>query len=244
MSPNATELDIVDGNVQNGAKDQSFSAPQEKVALKAVRSVTTLVTHMLVGIVVGICVWYALRFGLPLTTTLLHILLCVIGFQLLMAESILALAPDSWLSNMKLKHKRLIHWVMQIGGSVVAIVGCILMSLSKSINFNTLHGQFALVSMVFTVASLLNGLTSLYAYELRKYIPGILSRLTHICFGIVAFATASISLCYGIDKGGFRNWATTQFADALIVMTAIFTVIIIINPFVTFFNKFRGAVSN
>jgi predicted Abi (CAAX) family protease len=96
--------------------------------------------------------------------------------------------------------------------------------------------------MVFTTVSLVNGLTSLYAYELRRILPGILSKLTHICFGIVAIFTANVSLIYGFKKGFFRTWITPRLADTMIILTAVLTVIIIINPCITFFKKFRGAV--
>ncbi|CAH0399990.1 unnamed protein product [Chilo suppressalis] len=243
MNPNANEVNVVAGNLQNGSKDQQFTTPKDQVVLKTSRSLSTLVVHVLIGFVVGVSIVYSLRNGLPLGATAQHIVLCLIGFQLMMAESILALAPDSWLSSLKLRHKRLVHWVMQVLGSVLALAGTIIQSLSREVNFYTLHGQFGLVAMVFSVACLFNGIASLYVYELRNILPGTLSKLTHICFGIIAFATASISLCYGFDKNGFRTWATSGVADTLIIMTVIFTLFIIINPFITFYNKFRAAVS-
>lgn len=101
-----------------------------------------------------------------------------------------------------------------------------------------------LAAVVFTSVSLVNGCASLYAYELRKCIPGILSKLTHICFGTVAFVMASVCLCYGIDKGSFRNALSTRFADSLIIMTGTLTTIVIINPLLTFYVKFSGAIKN
>lgn len=94
--------------------------------------------------------------------------------------------------------------------------------------------------MVFTVASFFNGVTSLFAYELRRFIPGNLSKITHICFGVVAFAGANISLCYGFDKGFFRGWATDAMTDTMISFVAILTFIIIVNPLISFFNKTTG----
>lgn len=95
--------------------------------------------------------------------------------------------------------------------------------------------------MVFTVASVFNGITSMYAYEFQRVMPGILSKLTHICFGIIAMVAASISLAYGFHKGFFRSWASDMMTDCLIIMTGAFTTIVVINPFLTFFKKLPGA---
>lgn len=94
-----------------------------------------------------------------------------------------------------------------------------------------------LVTLVFTTVSLVNGLASLYANELRKFLPGNWSKITHVCFGIVAFTAACITLCFGFDKLVFRTWAGSDFANTLIAFTVIRTLIIVINPAITFFNK-------
>lgn len=96
--------------------------------------------------------------------------------------------------------------------------------------------------MVFTFVSLINGVTSLYAYELRGKINGTFSKLTHILFGTVGFVTASVSLCYGFDTRGFITWATIPIVNTLIVFTALFTLIVCVNPMITFANKTLNAV--
>ncbi|XP_045774249.1 uncharacterized protein LOC123873447 [Maniola jurtina] len=233
--------------VVNGSKDDMGV---ENYSLRIFHSTLNLLAHILIGIVVGICVLFAFRNGLPLNMTNMHIVLCVIGYQLLMSEAILALCPhNSWSSGLKLVDKKRTHTILQILGSTLAIVGSILKMLDKSTNFNTLHGQFGLVAMVFTTVSLVNGLTSLYAYELRNYIPGNFSKIPHIIFGVVAYVTSLICLCYGLDKGFFKNWTAAPnssgepqhhgFAYAIMGMAAAFTFIIIVNPMITAFNKTR-----
>lgn len=96
--------------------------------------------------------------------------------------------------------------------------------------------------MGFTVLSLINGLTSLYAYELRRFIPVNLSKLTHICFGVVAFLCACISLIYGMQFPFFVNWMPI-FNDTLIGFTIALTVLVIVNPFITFFKKSKNALN-
>lgn len=59
-----------------------------------------------------------------------------------MAEAILCLAPNSgWADNFRLVDKKRVHWILQVVGSVLGIVGSIIKSLDKSVNWNTLHGQ-------------------------------------------------------------------------------------------------------
>ncbi|XP_068630499.1 transmembrane reductase CYB561D2-like [Battus philenor] len=199
-----------------------------------------LVAHILIGIIVGVCLLFTFwnNFPLPLGPTPIHIILCVIGHQLLMAESFLCLSSfNGWVSKLRHVDKLRAHWVLQIVGSGMALAGSFIKIMDKEVHWNTYHGQFALVAMVFTVASLLNGLTALYAYEFRKLLNGTLSKLTHICFGTIAFAASGISLCFAFDYERFRNWSMSEVADVVIALTAILTFIVIINPFITFYSK-------
>ncbi|XP_068629708.1 transmembrane reductase CYB561D2-like [Battus philenor] len=247
MPPNIAEPNIsLDSTpVPSAAKSQNLPSPQEKTKynLYIFQSTLNLIAHLLIGFVVGVSILYSLRNGLPLGSTRLHVILCVIGHQLLMAESILSLSSDNgW--SLKLRHvdKRRAHWILQILGSGIALAGSFSKIMVKQIHWDTYHGQFALVAIVFTVASLVNGLTSLYAYEFRKYLNGTISKLTHICFGVIAFAASSISLCYGFNYNIFKSWATPEFTYAIIAFTAIFTFIIIINPCITFLSKAVTAI--
>ncbi|XP_053601654.1 uncharacterized protein LOC128670202 [Plodia interpunctella] len=210
---------------------------QSNNKLKIFNAALNLLIHILIGATVGIALLYSFKKG-PMNATTIHIVLCVLGYQLLMAQAILCLSPhNSWSSSLKLLQKRQAHWILQILGSALAIAGSFVKILDKTSHWNTLHGQFALVALVFTVASLVNGITSLYAYELRRIMPGTLSKITHIIFGTVAFGAACISLCYGFDKGSFRKWASAPMAATVITFTATFTFIIIVNPLVIFVDK-------
>ncbi|PZC77755.1 hypothetical protein B5X24_HaOG202999 [Helicoverpa armigera] len=227
---------------ENGIATKSDPKPFDKneYRLKTFQISLNLLSHILIGIIVGVAITFACRGGLPLNATSIHIVLCVIGYQLLMAQAILSLSPhNSWSAHLKMVDKRRAHWVLQILGSVLAIVGSFIKIVDKPIHWNSYHGQFALVALVFTVVSMVNGLTSLYAYELRKFIPAKLSKLTHICFGVVGFATAGISLCYGMDKASFKTWAGLANTYTLIGFVGAFTAIIIIAPLITFFSKFK-----
>nr|XP_049700196.1 probable transmembrane reductase CYB561D1 isoform X3 [Helicoverpa armigera] len=229
-------------DTENG-REAKLSAPLDKneYHLKTFQISLNLFAQLLIGIVVGVILVFALKDGLPSNKTFIHIILCVLGYQLLMAQAILSLSPhNSWSAHLKMVDKRRAHWILQILGSVLAIVGSFIKIVDKPIHWNSYHGQFALVALVFTVVSMVNGLTSLYAYELRKFIPAKLSKLTHICFGVVGFATAGISLCYGMDKASFKTWAGLANTYTLIGFVGAFTAIIIIAPLLTFFSKIKS----
>ncbi|KAJ0176133.1 hypothetical protein K1T71_008307 [Dendrolimus kikuchii] len=211
--------------------------------LKVFQSGLNLLAHILIGSVVSVTFLFAFANGIPLSATRLHLVLCVTGYQLLMAQAILSLSPNNgWSLMYSFVDKRRAHWILQIAGSGLAIAGSFIKILDKDIHWNTYHGQFALVALVFTSVCLVNGLASLWAYEVAKFIPPNLSKLTHICFGTVAFAAASITLCYGFDKGSFRSWLADYVAEVMISFTAILTFIVIVNPLITFSTKVRGVV--
>ncbi|CAK1582811.1 unnamed protein product [Parnassius mnemosyne] len=237
----APEIVTVTQSVKN--VDQTAVPRETNYNLYIFQSTLNLLAHVLIGVVVGICLLFSLRGGLPLGATFIHIILCVIGYQLLMGQAILSLTQENgWSAKLRLVDKRRAHWILQIMGSALALAGSFVIILEKNVHWNTNHGRFALVALVFTVASLVNGLTSLYAYEFRRIFNGNISKLTHVCFGIVTFTTASIALCYGFDYNFFRNWASDEFSNALIAFTAAFTTIIIINPFITFCTKASNAI--
>lgn len=60
-----------------------------------------------------------------------------------MAQATLSLtSQNGWSTRLKLVDKRRAHWILQLVGSIMAIVGSIIKSLDKPVNFNTLHGKF------------------------------------------------------------------------------------------------------
>ncbi|CAG4952694.1 unnamed protein product [Colias eurytheme] len=207
-------------------------------ALQIFKATLNIIAHILIGVVVGACILFSFSYGMPTTPIMQHILLCALGYQLLMAEAILSLSADNgWSAVLRFRDKRRAHTILLVVGSALAIAGTFIMMLENTNNLATTHGILGFVAILFTTVCLVNGLMSLYAHEWRKFCPGKIAKITHVCFGIIAFATASASLCYGFDTFFFRMWAGSALSDTLIGFTAALTTIIIINPSITFYRK-------
>ncbi|XP_053608733.1 uncharacterized protein LOC128674276 [Plodia interpunctella] len=228
----------IDPEIINNSETALVPNKKDNYKLKIFNGCMNLMAHVLIGATVGVSILFSFTYDFDYYGTKVHIILCVLGYQLLMAEAILTLSPhNSWTTSLKYVHKRIAHWVLQIMGSTLAIVGSFIKMMDKTVHFDTLHAQFSLVALLFTTACLVNGLTSLYAYELRKIIPGTLSKVTHICFGTIAFSASAVCLCYGFDKPSFNRWATPPLKAVFMAFVGIFTVIIIVNPIINFVDK-------
>ncbi|KAI5646381.1 eukaryotic cytochrome b561 domain-containing protein [Phthorimaea operculella] len=192
-----------------------------------------VIVQTLIGANVGVTLWFAFK-STPISVFQLHVGLCVIGYQLLMAHGVLTVRSPGW-SLLSLKHRRRVHWILQLSGSILAIAGSAIMIKEKTDggrpHFTSLHAKFALAALVFTCGSLINGLLSLYVVELRNLIPGNVSKISHIILGIGAFATSSASLAFGFKKHSFVEWATDELANVMISVLTVYTALIIVMPF-------------
>ncbi|XP_063538412.1 uncharacterized protein LOC134747719 [Cydia strobilella] len=186
--------------------------------------------YTLIGGSSFVTLWFGMKSPSEITIFQWHIVLCVIGYQLLMPYALICLQSDSWASALSYTHRRRAHGIMQLLGSILAFVGSVIMSSHKTINFNTLHGKFALAALLFTIVSFANGVSSLYARQLRRYIPPRVSMLSHTLIGTLAFLLSSVCLIYGYLKHSFTDWASREFAYVLITITCSYTFFICFSP--------------
>ncbi|CAG5049256.1 unnamed protein product [Parnassius apollo] len=147
-----------------------------------------------------------------------HVYLCVTGYIILMSQAILSLNPyTSWTKTLKHADKKIIHWVMQITGSVLAIAGSIIRIIDVQTNFTTAHGIVGLVAMIFTFFSLVSGLVNLIYMQFRNHIN--LTKIVHSVLGSLAISTAYICLCLGFHDL-YRNIFGDKNANISIVLAA------------------------
>lgn len=220
-----------------------MSAIEGKLFVKTILSSYNVLVHILMGMIVGVALLFAVKKrynepSVPEDIILLHILLCVPGYILIMSQSILSMTSyNTWSSSLSEVNKRRAHWILQILGAGMAATGSIMIMIYKDVNFDTLHGKVGLVALVFTTVSVVVGIAALFSNNLRKFIPPIVSKITHIVLGIVTYASASTALCYAFDKTMFKLWTSDNVALGVISFTGIFTLIILINPLVTLSKK-------
>ncbi|XP_063625173.1 uncharacterized protein LOC134796901 [Cydia splendana] len=195
-----------------------------------VRSCSNTMVYTLMGGCSFVTLWFGLKSPSEMTVFQWHIVLCMIGYQLLMPYAMICLQSDSWMSALSYTHRRRAHWIMQLLGSILAFVGSVIMSAHKTINFNSLHGKFALAALLFTIVSLANGVASLYTRQLRRYMPPRVSILSHSLIGTLAFLLSSVCLIYGYVKHSFTEWASQEFAYVLVTITCIYTFLICFSP--------------
>ncbi|CAB3255654.1 unnamed protein product [Arctia plantaginis] len=216
---------------------------QENVVVKTALSSYNVLVHILIGMIVGVSLLFGVTknynaTSVPEDIILLHILLCVPGFTLLMSESIMAMTSyNAWSSILSKTNKRRAHWVIQILASGLGLTGSIIIMSYNDVNFNTSHGQFGLVTLIFTVVNMTLGVASLFSHKLRRFIPPILFKIVHIVLGIITYVSACTCLCLAFNKDMFKIWTNESVAVGVIIIISCVTFLVLINPFTTLCKK-------
>lgn len=131
-----------------------------------------------------------------------------------MAEAILAFyATTSWSRFHSRRTKNNIHWIMQVVGSILSIAGCIVEYRDRRTHFRSIHSMtgkpttdakllvnpsipfffcVGLISIVFLLISLLNGISALWAHELRKCVKPVYNKFFHNFVGIATFVIGEL----------------------------------------------------
>ncbi|KAJ6648538.1 hypothetical protein Bhyg_03768, partial [Pseudolycoriella hygida] len=110
----------------------------------------------------------------------MHVLLCTLGYQLLMAEGILALASSNvWTIFFTRRTKTIIHWIMQAFGGSFAIIGMAYEYSGRKSHFRSTHSKLGLASFVFLIITMMNGVTNLFSREMRALIKPVYQRFFH-----------------------------------------------------------------
>lgn len=117
-------------------------------------------------------------------------------YQLLMAEAILALYSNNcWSFFNSSRTKRNLHWIIQVIGSIMAIVGTVILMPGRLSHFKTIHGITGLVSLISAVVALANGVAALWprAIQRRFRIRPVVSKIFHNLIGISTFVLGTVS---------------------------------------------------
>lgn len=114
-----------------------------------------------------------------------------------MAQSIMTFYAENILSNgFSRQSRRTIHWILQVIGSTLAVIGSILEFVSRwqhgKVHFNSTHSVLGLISMIFTLIAMFNGISALWSTELKQYVRPVYLKLVHTVVGIAAFVVGMI----------------------------------------------------
>ncbi|XP_070500771.1 transmembrane reductase CYB561D2-like [Chironomus tepperi] len=157
--------------------------------------------HCLIAITTFYLMWYCLHnYGMTGTLTQ-HAWVTAVGYQVLMAEGIMAIYKANSLTSLSSKReKNHIHWILQVIGGTMALYGIIIEIIDKERagrrHFRSLHAIYGLVSMIFLCISIVSGLTALFSFEARRYLKPVISKFSHNILSLAAFVTGMVSLIY------------------------------------------------
>lgn len=219
------------------------SAPK-RTLVETVQLLLNTLNHALIGFVFMYTVWVCYKNGFQLIFTW-HVLLCVFGFHVLMAESIMAFYSGcSWAVALTHPQRKTTHWVMQVVGSGSIIVGIALeiyfRETKKKKHFSSPHSILGLIALVLLVLSMCNGLGSLYAVELRKRMKPMYIKLSHHFIGLACFVIGMASLFIGYSKKIFKHNTTPELLVALQIMTILVILLSVLGVLRTIFSHGRA----
>lgn len=100
-------------------------------------------------------------------------------------------SENVWSSGLSRQSKRTIHWILQLVGSSMAIIGATLEFISRDqkgkVHFKSTHAILGLIAVIFTIIAMFNGISALWSTELKRYVRPVYLKLVHNMVGITAF---------------------------------------------------------
>ncbi|XP_036141120.1 uncharacterized protein LOC105834815 isoform X3 [Monomorium pharaonis] len=190
------------------------------------------INHILIVLVTFYLVYHAAK---EYSVTNIHVLLCSIGYVLLMSEAIVVLTSDNVLTaSLSRRANKHLHWILQAVGLILNLVGIGIMYNAKSTHFLTVHGITGFVSLVIICIVTIFGYPVWIAWKLRKFVKPVIIKFLHNFLGTSGFVIGMVSQCYGYEKGWVYNVTKIKHADdTLIILTILITLL-----------SLRGALSS
>ncbi|XP_063830667.1 uncharacterized protein LOC135079949 [Ostrinia nubilalis] len=213
---------VVVQNDANGPEDGGGARfrPEPSSYLMTFMDIVNMITHMTLGAVAFITIFLGIMY-VPVLRQ--HIILTVVGYVILMTQSILVLSShNGWSRTIRYKDRKIVHLLMQVFGSILAIAGNIVVMVEKNVHFNTTHGILGLVAMIFTIISLVGGAFHLYIHCMPR-----VTCLLHCIIGALTMIIGFLALIFGIEetfRTVFGN-ASTNLLICLTVMSLVGTLL-------------------
>lgn len=222
---------------------ESIAIKSERTVVETIKLVLNTINHVFIGIIFVYTCWICYRNGFELIFTW-HVILCMFGFHVLMAESIMVFySGTTWAQAFTQPQRRTIHWVMQVIGSICIIVGIGLeiyfRETKNKRHFSSPHSILGLVSLILLVLSMCNGVGSLYAVELRRRIKPIYLKLSHHFIGLACFVLGMAAVVLGYDKRIYTSNSTPEIQITLKVLTVVVIFLSVLGVLRTIVNQVK-----
>lgn len=196
-------------------------ASSDSKLLQIFETIINTINHVFIGVVSVYMTWLCIR--VPYQLFNLHVLFCTLGYQLLMAEAILAFYNNNtWSQLLSRNAKGWVHGVLQIIGSGLALAGAIIEIYIKGrLKWSNNHVFLGLVATGLLMVNLLIGVATFYAGQkwMRKLVHPLYLKFIHNLIGISCFVIGMVTLYYGYKRKFMRNNTTEETRIFLSIVT-------------------------
>ncbi|XP_072746001.1 transmembrane reductase CYB561D2 [Anoplolepis gracilipes] len=183
-----------------------------------------VINHILIVGVTVFLVYYAAKEN---HVTNIHVILCTIGYVLLMSEAIVVLAGDNFLTScLSRRANKHLHWILQAIGLIFNLVGVGLMYDAKTTHFKSIHGILGIASLVIVCVVTIFGYPVWIAWKLRNFVRPVTIKLLHNFLGTAGFVIGMASQCYGYKKRTIYQMTKMESADDILLVLTVLIVIL------------------
>ncbi|CAL1685887.1 unnamed protein product [Lasius platythorax] len=199
------------------------------------------INHALIIAVTVYLVYYSAK---KYNVTNVHVILCTIGYVLLMSEAIVVLAGDNILTcSLSRRANKHLHWILQAVGLIFNLVGVGLMYDSKTVHFRSIHAITGITSLVIVCTVTIFGYPVWIAWKLRKFVRPVVTKFFHNFLGTAGFVIGMVSQCYGYRKKWIYYMGKVEYADdVLLILTVLITILSLRGALGSLFRQAIGSL--
>ncbi|XP_037959040.1 uncharacterized protein LOC119688431 [Teleopsis dalmanni] len=199
-------------------------------------STLNLIDHLLIVMVT--IAMSLVCFKLKLEKTAFHAFVCTFGFVLLLAEGMMVRYNGNiLLRSLHPDTKTTLHYVLQLTGGLLGILGTLQKVYGKKKHFKSLHGKLGLAACLFCTVNFLAGTLALYSTDYRSYISPLVNKIIHNGLGLITFLIVMLAQLTGYNTGFFRR----NFVNIKLYKFVTFVILVLsaIGPVRIFFKNYR-----
>ncbi|CAK1551452.1 unnamed protein product [Leptosia nina] len=129
-----------------------------------------------------ICALAFIRGFYASTSFIQHVYLCVIGYVLIMPQAVHLLNPQAgWARKVKYEQRKMIHWCLQIVGTILVSIGSVIRMMDVTSNFASVHGILGILAFLCTIINMFGGIVHANSSRLNLNITFV--KITHSFLG-------------------------------------------------------------